>query len=238
MSDTPILELDAVTVSDRASHVSDLTDLTLTLNGGELLVVEPERHVETVSLYDVLAGLIAPEQGTVSFMGTDWQAMGLFSQSEARGRMGRIFEVEGWVSNLNIFENIALSQRHHTTRSDSELREEIVLLCERIGLRDCLADRPHGLSRSDRRRAQWVRAFLGTPDLLLLNAPLRDVPPDDHAVLGGVLAAARARGAAVVWKSPDAAALKEESLFDEARWSRLTGGRLVETNTRETESAS
>jgi len=226
MPDKPILQVDAVTVEGATAHITALTELSFELNAGELLVVVPERHVDTVSLYDVAAGLIAPDRGTVCFDGGDWQRMGLFDQSAVRGRIGRIFEVEGWVSNLNIFENIALSQRHHTTRPDGELREAIGRLCERIGLRDCLAERPHALARGERRRAQWVRALLGQPDLLLLNAPLLDVRVDDQAVLFELLAEARGRGTAVMWKSRDRASWKGQPGFEDAVIHLLVNGRL------------
>ncbi|NQU40447.1 MAG: ATP-binding cassette domain-containing protein [Lentisphaerae bacterium] len=238
MSDNPILKLDAVTVADPERSVMDLTDISLQLNRGDLLVVVPERHVETVSLYDVVSGLLTPDQGGVLFMGVDWQSMGLFGQSEARGRLHRVFEIEGWVSNLNVFENIALSERHHSARPDDELRQEMRMLLERVGLRDCLADRPHTLSRSERRRAQWVRAFMGAPDLLLLNAPLLDAAPVHHAALFALLAESLARGAAAIWKSQDATNLRDEAGFKAARWSELAGGRMVEQEKREMESGS
>jgi phospholipid/cholesterol/gamma-HCH transport system ATP-binding protein len=218
--------MDAVTVAGATAHITALTELSYELNAGELWVVVPERHVDTVSLYDVASGLIAPDRGTVSFDGEDWQRMGLFDQSAVRGRISRIFEIEGWVSNLNIFENIALSQRHHTTRSDDELREAIGRLCERIGLRDCLDERPHALARGERRRAQWVRALLGQPDLLLLNAPLLEVRVDDQAVLFELLAEARERGTAVMWKSRDQASWKGQPGFEDAEIRLLVNGRL------------
>ena len=159
--------------------------------------------------------------------------MGLFGQGAARGRIGRIFEAEGWVSNLDMYENIALSQRHHTSRSDRKLREAARELMVQIGLHDCLADRPHFLSRGDLRRAQWVRAFLGNAVLLLLDAPLQDVRPDDQAALVNLVGEARARGAAVIWKSRDAASWKGKQGFEDAMHGRFSGGRLVMSNADE-----
>ncbi|MBL7077821.1 MAG: ATP-binding cassette domain-containing protein [Kiritimatiellae bacterium] len=230
MSEQPVLEMKQVTVAGASANVTALTDVSVVLMPGGLLVLEPERHVDTVSFYDVASGLISPDDGVVCFCGEDWQRMGLFSQSAARGRVGRIFEVEGWVSNLSMFENIALSQRHHTMRSDRKLRKAIGALLERIGLRDCLADRPHVLSRGELRRAQWVRAFLGEAALLLLNAPLLDVRPEDQPVLIDLVREARARGAAVVWKSCDAAPWSGREGFEDAVHGTLSVGRLQMSN--------
>jgi phospholipid/cholesterol/gamma-HCH transport system ATP-binding protein len=227
--------MDHVTVAGEDPHVTALTDVSLALGAGDLLVVVPERLVETVSLYDVASGLIAPDSGRVLFGGRDWHSLGLFGQSAARGRIGRIFEVEGWVSNLSMFENIALSPRHHTLRSDRELRRDILGMFARIGLRDCLEERPHVQARSDLRRAQWVRAFLGTPELLLLNAPLQDIRPEDHAALFGLLGAARARGAAAIWKGRDAASWMGQPGFEGAVLCELKAGRLPEAPARPSE---
>ncbi len=233
MSEEAILHVDHVTVTGGESHVKDLTDVSLSLGAGELLVLEPERHVETVSFYDAASGLIAPEKGVVRFCGADWQRMGLFQQNAARGRIGRIFEVGGWVSNLDMFENVALSQRHHTGRSDRELRKSALELMDRIGLRDCLAERPHGLSRGELRRAQWVRACLGDAVLLLFNAPLLDIRPDDQAALVELVGEARTRGAAVVWKSRDAASWRGKQGFEDAVHARFECGRLRVSNADE-----
>ncbi len=227
MSEELILQVEDVTVSGTPTHVGDLAGISLSLAAGALLVLEPEHHVETVSFYDVVSGLIVPDQGVVRFCGEEWRRMGLFGQSAARGRIGRIFEVEGWVSNLDMYENIALSQRHHTTRSDRDLRNEMQKMMERIGLRDCVADRPHVLSRGELRRAQWVRAFMGDALLLLLNAPLLDIRPEDQPVLIELVCEARARGAAVIWKSRDAASWTGKQGFEDAIHGQLSGGRLL-----------
>lgn len=226
MSDEVILELDAVTVPGVTARVLGLSTISLTVAPGDLVVLEPERHVETVSLYDVASGLIDPEQGVVRFRGQEWRRMGLYGGSARRERIGRIFAVEGWVSNLNMFENIALAQRHHTHRSDRELRKAAAALLERIGMRACLDMRPHTLSRGEQRRAQWVRAFLGMPDLLLLNAPLLNIRPDGHAALIEMMAEARAGGAGVVWKSHDAAAFMEQAGVEGVRCGTLRDGTL------------
>jgi phospholipid/cholesterol/gamma-HCH transport system ATP-binding protein len=219
--------MNAVTAAGAMAPVIGLSELSFELGAGELMIVEPERHVETVSLFDVAAGLMGPETGVVQFCGQDWQRMGLFAQSAARGRIGRIFAVEGWVSNLSVFENIALSQRHHTTRSDRELQREAAALLERIGMSDCLAERPHVLSHGELRRAQWVRAFMGEPALLLLNAPLLDVRPDDQAPLLELLCEARARGVAAMWKSRDAASWSGEEAGSDVTRVRFSGGKLL-----------
>jgi phospholipid/cholesterol/gamma-HCH transport system ATP-binding protein len=190
--------------------------------------------VETVSLYDVASGLIEPDGGEVRFLGNEWRRMGLFTQSAMRGRIGRMFEVEGWVSNLDMFENIALAERHHTSRPDRDLRAEVRELLDRVGMRDCLADRPHMLSPSQRRRAQWVRAFLGTPDLLLLNAPLVDVQLADHPPIFDLIEAARARGAGVIWRSRDPRGWKGRSGFEQVCCREMKGGRLQGASSGET----
>jgi phospholipid/cholesterol/gamma-HCH transport system ATP-binding protein len=227
MSEKPIIEMEAVTVAGATAHVTGLSELSFGLGAGELMIVEPERHVETVSFFDVAAGLIHPDAGVVQFCGQDWRRMGLFAQSAARGRIGRIFAVEGWVSNLSIFENIALSQRHHTTRPDQDLQREAATLLERIGLRDCLAERPHVLSRGELRRAQWVRAFMGEPALLLLNAPLLDVRPDEQVPLLELLCEARSRGVAAMWKSRDAASWSGEEAGGAVVRVGFSGGKLL-----------
>ncbi|MCP4451563.1 MAG: hypothetical protein GY809_08885, partial [Planctomycetes bacterium] len=118
---------------------------------------------------------------------------------EDRGRIGRVRPGSAWVGNLDIDENILLPQLHHTHRSETDLRQEALALCRTFGLDDLPRTRPTWTPRDVCQKAQWVRALLGEPQLLILEHPDETASDRDHTRLVESVDAARTRGAAVLW---------------------------------------
>ncbi len=123
-----------------------------------------------------------------------------------RGRIGRVFDAvgvgalgNGWVSHLDVDENVMLAQRHHTRRPSSEIEAEAAKLARMFGLPGLPRGRPAQARIPDLQRAACVRAFIGTPDLILLERPEQGVYPEIMPPLINAVRSARARGAAVVW---------------------------------------
>jgi len=195
----PILALEAVTVATRPPYEAGLDGATLALRAGELACFFVPEGQGRWALADAAEGLVRPEAGTVRFEGENWEAMGADRAARCRSRIGRVFEAHGWVSNLDMDENITLPQRYHTARPLPEIEQDALALARSLGFADLPRVRPALLRRDELRRAEWVRAFLGSPSLVILEFPTRDVPADGLRRLADAVAAARARGAAVAW---------------------------------------
>ena len=133
------------------------------------------------------------------YYGTDWARMGFSQANRERGRIGRTFEGIGWVANLDVDENVILSERHHTWRSDSDLLNEADTLARQFGLDALPRTRPSQTKRLDLARASLVRAFMGSPRFLALERPEMSSYPDIMPALLKQTTAARQRGAAVLW---------------------------------------
>ena len=74
-------------------------------------------------------------------------------------------------------ENISLPLKHHGQFSDSE----ILSLLERFALSfkdlSFLKLRPYQADPGQLKLAQWIRLFIGSPQLILLQNPAQDTPP-------------------------------------------------------------
>jgi phospholipid/cholesterol/gamma-HCH transport system ATP-binding protein len=152
----------------------------------------------------VAQGLTERYEGTATFLGRDWRSVRPEEGAALRGRIGRLFDAvgavgTGWVNNLDVDENIILSQRHHTARPTSEVEAEAAKLARMFGLPGLPRGRPAQMRLPDLQRAACVRAFLGTPDLVLLERPAQGVYPDIMPPLINAVRSARTRGAAAVW---------------------------------------
>jgi phospholipid/cholesterol/gamma-HCH transport system ATP-binding protein len=101
-------------------------------------------------------------------------------------------------------ENILLSQQHHSRRPLASLRDEASELARRFSLPGLPLGKPSEMRAPDLRRAACVRAFLGEPQLLILERPTTGVYPEIMNALMTSVQVARARGAAVLWTTDNA----------------------------------
>ena len=228
-----ILKFDEVTIESGALYETGLSRSSLELNPGELLLLRLERENERLPIADAAEGLVRPERGSVRFCGEDWQAMPADHAAAQRGRIGRLFEDEGWISDLDVDQNIMLSQQHHTARSEEDIRDEALGLARAFGLPGLPRGRPGGLRRWDLRKAACIRTFLGQPALVILEQPLRDVYADLMAPLVSATRSACRRGAAVLWMVSDPKIWNHAGIRATAR-ARMFGAELnfVGTETR------
>ena len=126
-----ILKFCKVTVATSGDYETGLSDVSFEIGSGDLLLVRIERENERLPLADACQGLLQTEQGTVSFLGDDWTTRSAEQAAAGRGKIGRLFEDEGWISDLNVDENILLSQLHHTHRTEAEIMDEALQFARR-----------------------------------------------------------------------------------------------------------
>jgi len=191
--------------------------LTFKLPAGCLLLVKLEAGSEYLPLADAAEGLITPQAGVIHWQGKAWSSFAPLAELEARARIGRVFEKNSWVSNLNVLENVTLSQRHHTERPEREIIAEADALAKYFGLTETPRQRPAFVSKRELKMAEWIRALIGKPLLLLLERPEAGVPDDNLPQLMDAVQAALQRGAAAIWQTDRDAVWSASSLAKEIR---------------------
>lgn len=194
-----ILEFHNVSVPCPANADTGLDGVSFALEPGALLLVRVDAADRRSALPDVAQGLLAPVEGLVRFEGEDWQQMSAERAAAQRGKIGRVFEEGGWLSNLDVDENITLSERYHTSRPAADVLAEARALAVALGMPSLPAGRPSGVPRLELRRAQWVRALLGGPRLLVLDHAAEETPAPWREALLRQVTVVRAAGTAVVW---------------------------------------
>ena len=200
---TPVLAFKGVSTEPDPRFDSPLWDVTFTLSQGELLLIRLERGRYRLPLADLAGGVLEPGQGTVEFFGENWLRMSPDYSSTQRGKIGRVFEDHGWISNLDIGENIILAQRHHSNRSDSDIEAEATQLARMFGLPGLPHRALAGMHREDLGRSAFIRAFLGNSALIILERPTRNLFPGIMPSLMNAIRTARNRGTAVIWTTSE-----------------------------------
>jgi phospholipid/cholesterol/gamma-HCH transport system ATP-binding protein len=192
-----ILELDNAVFRTRTPLHPE--PLSVGLVPGTLAAVTLTAGTRTLPLADTAQGLCPLEAGEARYRGVPWASCPPRTAAARRGEIGRSFAGPGWVSNLDLEENICLRLRHHTRRPLPEILEECRQYARRFGLPEIPSGRPARQPADVLQVAQWVRAFMGEPPLIVLEHPDRDVYPEQMSRLERHVLAALARGCSVLW---------------------------------------
>ncbi len=193
----PVLQLVSALPFFEASALPNVP-LDLTLMPGECALIETPDPARTAALADLCSGMAALRAGEARFMGYDWTTLDRERAAALRGRIGRIHQRGGWIDMLGTHVNIMLPRLHHTREPEPLVAQAATDLARQLGLPGLPLVRPDRLLDGDLMRASCVRAFLGEPQLLLLESAISA----DHVELTTpvleLLSRALDRGAAAV----------------------------------------
>ncbi|MDX6630194.1 MAG: putative transport system ATP-binding protein [Gaiellales bacterium] len=150
------------------------------------------------TLISVVAGLLLPDAGTVTFDGSDVTALGDAARARLRAtRIGVVLQRDNLIPFLTASENVELAMRiagglRRRRRAHDLLRE--------LGLGRRLHHRPRTLSGGEAQRVAVAVALANEPDLLLadeITGELDSVSAEQ--VMGVLFAAWRERGLSVLY---------------------------------------
>jgi multiple sugar transport system ATP-binding protein len=181
----PVLELTGVTKVFRGpggQQVTALKDISLTLETGELLsVVGPSGSGKT-TLLRLVAGLDAPDSGTIAFDGQP-----VADVPPERRDIAMVFQHGALYPHMTVRENLGFPLRLRKLGAQ-EITRRVDEASELLSLRDCLNRRPAALSGGQRQRVALGRALVRRPRLFLLDEPLSNLDPPTRLELRTELA--------------------------------------------------
>jgi len=143
-----------------------LTDVSMTVGGGEYFVLLGPSGVGKTVLVEMIAGLLAPDAGEVLWSGRDITA----AAPEKRG-FAVVYQDYALFPHLSVSRNIAYGLRA-TGRGRREARRRVAELAETMEIAPLLRRRPGRLSGGEQQRVALARALAAEPRMLLLDEPL------------------------------------------------------------------
>jgi molybdate transport system ATP-binding protein len=145
-------------------------DVSLEVGPGRCLALAGPSGAGKSTVLRVIAGIVRPEQGTVTCDEQVWldTARGVDLPPERRS-CGYVFQDYALFAHLTAWQNVAYALRR---RPRAERRERALELLARFGVEHLAEARPATLSGGERQRVAVARALARDPRVLLLDEPL------------------------------------------------------------------
>lgn len=171
-----------------------ISDLTTTINSGEIIAILGPSGIGKTTLIRTIAGLIAPLKGSVEVL------------VPKRGGLGYIPQRLGLVRHMSVKANVELGARCRTSiwypafaPLPKHLRDEVKEAIEKLGIFEHLNDPVRILSGGQQRRVATARALAQKPQIILADEFLGELDDDNvEIVLRIVKQLVRQQGCALV----------------------------------------
>ena len=172
------LELNGIGKSFRGLRA--VHDVSFAVPAGTIHALIGPNGAGKTTIFNMIAGVFAPDSGTVSLDGTT--ISGLRPDRICDAGVGRTFQLVKPFKGLSVLENVTIGALHR--RPDlAEAREHAAAILARLGLHDRRHQLAESLTLPDRKRLEVARALATGPKLLLLDEVMAGLRPTEVDVM-------------------------------------------------------
>lgn len=181
-----MLRLQDITVSFGQHHV--LRNLSCQVNKGDFVVIVGANGQGKSTLFDVIAGRVKPQSGTIILDGSDVTGL---NELQRAGMVTRIFQNTrlNSVGSLTVAQNLAMAyygrrRARLVNGMDVLPRAKAEHIIKDIGMNVSILDKPmNALSGGQRQLIAFVMSMQLTPKILLLDEPTAALDPQSATTL-------------------------------------------------------
>jgi len=178
----PLLQINDVSVSFDGFYA--LTDLSISLQSGELRSIIGPNGAGKTTFLDVITGKVRPTKGTVFFKGQS--LVGLSEQKISRRGIGRKFQTPRVFENLDVIRNLELAASPLknplgllSDRMPASIRDEVQRLLNYVGLAPFAKTKAGALSHGQKQWLAIASLVAQSPQLLLLDEPVAGLTDEE-----------------------------------------------------------
>jgi ABC-type multidrug transport system ATPase subunit len=159
-------------VSRRFGAVQAVNDITFEVPRGSIFALIGANGAGKTTLFSMIAGYLQPTAGRIIVAGIDVAASG----GALRGRFGILPQDAAFSDTLNIKEHLVLFARLGGATVEAARNMADAALAQ-VGLTEAATRRARQLSHGMHKRLGIAQAFLGEPDVVLLDEPTAGLDP-------------------------------------------------------------
>jgi branched-chain amino acid transport system ATP-binding protein len=172
-----------------------VSDVSLTLEAGELLGIMGPNGSGKTTLFNLLAGALRPDRGRIRFQGHD--VAGLSPHRVCARGVARTFQLVRPFGALSALDNVRVGCLYGRRRG-LDARTEALRLLALVGLEGRASTPAAALTLMDRKRLELARALATGPELLLLDEFMAGLNPTETAAAMGLIRRLVADGLSVL----------------------------------------
>jgi branched-chain amino acid transport system ATP-binding protein len=172
-----------------------VSDVSLTLEAGELLGIMGPNGSGKTTLFNLLAGALRPDRGRIRFQGHD--VAGLSPHRVCARGVARTFQLVRPFAALSALDNVRVGCLYGRRRG-LDARTEALRLLALVGLEGRASTPAAALALMDRTRLELARALATGPELLLLDEFMAGLNPTETAAAMGLIRRLVADGLSVL----------------------------------------
>lgn len=168
----------------------EIKDLTISFDGTSVLEgidLKIHRHKITTIvgqsgsgksvLMKTIEGLIIPESGKILIDEIDMFSLNRKKLKQARRKIAMLFQGAALLDSLNVFQNVALPLKEHTSLTDEEIFKAVDEKLNMVGLENIMEKMPSELSGGMKKRVALARATILKPDYIIYDEPTTGLDP-------------------------------------------------------------
>ena len=171
--------------------------IELEVASGEALGIIGPNGAGKTTLFNLIAGGISPDAGTIKLDGRDITAARPHERCGAG--IARSYQIPRPFENLTVFENLLVAAVHGRRKTEAEATQLCADILTRLRL-IARANQPAGsLTLLERKRLEMARALATAPRLLLLDEIAGGLTESECGELVGTIKELHSTGIAIVW---------------------------------------
>ncbi len=168
--------LSVVDISKRFRGLVAVDKASFTLDEGDVFAVIGPNGAGKTTLFNMIAGMLAPDEGTITFCGQ--RIDGMPADAVCRLGIGRTFQIVRPFPSLSVEDNVTIGALLH--RSDvGAARSYARDVLAKLDLFDKRAVTASALTLPNRKRLEVARALATDPKLLLLDEVMAGLVPTE-----------------------------------------------------------
>ncbi|MCK4841148.1 MAG: ATP-binding cassette domain-containing protein [Methylococcales bacterium] len=170
-----IVSIQNVSFSHGSRKIFD--DISLTIQRGKITAVMGPSGTGKTTLLKLIGGQLTPDKGSIEVDKENVHQLKRADLYTLRKRMGMLFQSGALLTDINVYDNIALPLREHTRLSESMIRTLVLMKLHAVGLRGARDLMPNELSGGMARRVALARAIALDPMMIMYDEPFTGQDP-------------------------------------------------------------
>lgn len=189
---------------------------TLTVSEGEFVTLLGRSGSGKSTLLNMVVGLLAPTEGTVTLCGQALAGMSDEAASALRNRVvGFVPQGAGVLSTLTVLDNVRLPA--YLSAGVREEEGRALELLEAVGLKELANQYPSALSGGELRRVAIARALMNRPKVIVADEPTSSLDADNAAMVVDIFKKLARGGTGVLMVTHDTSSIEQsDRLYDMA----------------------